>query len=112
MVSPKCPGGSSTRTVAFSGENAMTESVLYVLEFDDQIAKRVQWQGFEFTILGEGDVEVVNASHEDPAEHSHTVHVGGDLPSDCSCSAQKFGGEGMQTRGHRRDSGAGAHGRQ
>ena len=68
----------------------MTETVLDVLKFDAEIAKRAQWEGFEFRILGEQEIEVVNASHEDPEAHTHTVHVEGDLPSDCTCKAWEY----------------------
>ena len=68
----------------------MSKSPLELLEYDEQIAKRASWEAFEFTILGEGDVEVVNGSYDDPAEHTYTVHVEGDVPSDCTCPAWEY----------------------
>ena len=44
----------------------MSNSPLEVLEYGEQIAKRAQWEAFEFTVLGEGEVEVVNGSHDNP----------------------------------------------
>ena len=68
----------------------MSKSVLEVLDADEQVEKRAQWEAFEFSLLGEGDVEVVNGSHEDADEHTYTVHVEGGIPSDCSCPAWEF----------------------
>jgi len=68
----------------------MSNSTLEVLEYDEQISKRAQWEAFEFTVLGEGDVEVVNGSHDNPEEHRYTVHVEGGIPSDCTCPTWKY----------------------
>ena len=68
----------------------MSKSTLEVLEFGEQIAKRASWEAFEFTLLGDGDVEVVNGSHDEPSEHTYTVHVEGDIPSDCTCPAWEY----------------------
>lgn len=68
----------------------MSKSTLELLEYDEQIAKRAQWEAFEFTVLGEDDVEVVNGSHDEPEEHTYTVHVEGEIPSDCTCPAWEF----------------------
>ena len=61
-----------------------------LLDFDAKTAKRASWEAFEFTVLGSGDVEVRNGSHERPEEHTYTVHVEGDIPSDCSCPAWEY----------------------
>jgi hypothetical protein len=68
----------------------MSISVLEALECDEQVQKRAQWEAFNFTVLGEGDVEVVNASHEDPEDHTYTVHVESGIPSDCTCPAWEY----------------------
>lgn len=68
----------------------MTGSTLDEREFDAKRAKRAQLEGLEFTIIGHREVEVVNASHENPEEHTHTVHVDGDIPSDCTCPAWEY----------------------
>ena len=72
-----------------SGELHSSE-ILEVLDADATIEKRASWEGFEFTLLGEGDVEVVNCSHEEPEEHTYTVHVEGGIPSDCTCPAFEY----------------------
>jgi hypothetical protein len=64
--------------------------VVDVLDADSKIMKRASWEGFEFTLLGDGDVEVVNTSHEEPDEHTYTVHVEGGIPSDCTCPAFEY----------------------
>jgi hypothetical protein len=68
----------------------MSKSVLEVLECDEQVEKRAQWEAFEFTVLGGGDVEVVNDSHENADDHTYTVHVEGGIPSDCTCPAWEY----------------------
>ena len=64
--------------------------VLDLLDADTMVEKRASWEAFEFTILEGGDVEVVNGSHDEPDEHTYTVHVEGDIPSDCTCPAWEF----------------------
>jgi len=68
----------------------MSTSTLDLLEYDDQIVKRAQWEAFEFTVHGDGDVEVVNDSHADADDHTYTVHVEGGIPSDCTCPADTY----------------------
>jgi hypothetical protein len=50
-------------------------------------ATGLEWEGFEFTLLGEGDIEVVNCSHENPKEHIYTIHVEAGITSNCTCPA-------------------------
>ena len=64
--------------------------VLDLLDADATIEKRASWEAFEFTLLGDGDVEVVNSSHDEPDEHTYTVHVEGGIPSDCTCPAFEY----------------------
>ncbi|WP_367176671.1 SWIM zinc finger family protein [Haloarcula rubripromontorii] len=68
----------------------MSKSALEVLECDEQVEKRAQWEAFEFTVLGDGDVKVVNDSHENADDHTYTVHVESGIPSDCSCPADTY----------------------
>jgi len=68
----------------------MQKSLLEVLDADEQVKKRAQWEAFEFTILGDGDVEIVNDSHADADDHTYTVHVEGGIPSDCTCPAFEY----------------------
>ena len=68
----------------------MSKSVIETLDADEQVQKRAQWEAFEFTVLGDGDVEVVNDSHGDADNHTYTVHVEGGIPSDCTCPAWEY----------------------
>jgi hypothetical protein len=68
----------------------MQKSLLEVLDADEQVEKRAQWEAFEFALLGDGDVEVTNGSHEDADDHTYTVHVEGGIPSDCTCPAFEY----------------------
>ncbi len=72
-----------------SGELRPSE-VVDVLSPDAETAKRAEWEAFEFTLLGDGEIEVVNTSHEEPEEHTYTVHVEGGIPSDCTCPAFEY----------------------
>ena len=64
--------------------------VVEVLSPDEKTVKRAQWEAFEFTLLEDGDVEVVNTSHDNPEEHTYTVHLEGDIPADCTCPAFEY----------------------
>nr|WP_277410058.1 SWIM zinc finger family protein [Natrinema longum] len=65
-------------------------NVVDVLDADVAVEKRAQWEAFSFALLGDGDVEVVNGSHEDADDHTYTVHVEGGIPSDCTCPAFEY----------------------
>jgi hypothetical protein len=62
-----------------------TVNAVDVLDFEQAIGKRAVYEALEFHPQGDGTVEVVNRSHEDPDAHTYTVHVGSGLPSDCTC---------------------------
>lgn len=64
--------------------------VVEVLDANVATEKRASWEGFEFTLLGDGDVEIVNSSYENPEDHSYRVHVEAGIPSDCSCPAFEY----------------------
>ena len=64
--------------------------VLEILDADATIEKRASWEGFEFTLLEGGDVEVVNGSHDEPEEHTYSVHVESGIPAHCSCPAWEY----------------------
>lgn len=64
--------------------------VLEVLDADATIEKRASWEGFEFTLLEGGRVEVVNGSYDEPEEHTYTVHVEGGIPFSCTCPAFEY----------------------
>jgi len=56
------------------------------LEFPTRVAKRAQYEAFEFT-LTDGGVVVRNGSHPDPSEHEYRVDVDEGLPTTCECPA-------------------------
>lgn len=64
--------------------------VLEVLDADATIEKRASWEGFEFSILEGGKVEVVNSSYDEPEEHTYTVHVEGGILFSCTCPAFEY----------------------
>lgn len=64
--------------------------VVELLDADATIEKRASWEAFEFTLLDSGEVEVVNSSHEEPAEHTYTVSVEGGIPFNCTCPAWEY----------------------
>lgn len=59
---------------------------LEVLEFPRRVAKRAQYEAFEFTITASG-VRVRNCSHADPDNHEYIVTVDDGLPVACDCPA-------------------------
>ena len=56
------------------------------LEFPTRVAKRAQYEAFEFT-LTDGDVRVRNGSHADPSDHEYLVTIEDGLPATCECPA-------------------------
>lgn len=62
------------------------------LEFTTRVAKRAQYEAFEFSIT-EAGVRVRNCSHEEPADHEYVVSVEDGLPTACDCPAdERFDG--------------------
>lgn len=64
--------------------------VLDILDVDATVEKRASWEAFEFTLLEDNKVEVVNDSHDEPKEHTYTVHVESGILSDCTCPAFEY----------------------
>jgi hypothetical protein len=64
--------------------------VLDILDADATVEKRASWEAFEFTLLEDNKVEVVNDSHDEPKEHTYTVHVESGILSDCTCPAFEY----------------------
>lgn len=65
------------------------------LNYGEKTANRVTWEAWEFQIIGEGKVEVTNASYGiEKGDHSYTVQVvdrdGVALPAQCECPADEF----------------------
>ncbi|QLH76950.1 SWIM zinc finger family protein [Halosimplex rubrum] len=58
------------------------------LEFSSRIAKRAQYEAFEFTLVSEG-VQIRNGSHEHPGEHEYLVRSDDGVPASCTCPADE-----------------------
>jgi len=56
------------------------------LDFPTRVAKRAQYEAFEFS-LTDGGVLVRNGSHPDPSDHEYLVTVTDGVPSTCECPA-------------------------
>ncbi|WP_436927630.1 SWIM zinc finger family protein [Halosimplex amylolyticum] len=56
------------------------------LEFPTRIARRAQYEAFEFVLTTEG-ILVRNCSHPDPSEHEYLVTVVDGVPTGCECPA-------------------------
>jgi len=67
-----------------------SSEVLDILDATSTIEKRASWEGFEFTILEGGKVEVVNKSYDASEGHTYTVHVEGGIPFSCTCPAFEY----------------------
>src|SRR6056297_745453 len=68
-------------------DNRMSETnPLSRLEFTNRVAKRAQYEAFEYTLTPEG-VTVRNGSHADPENHEYLVTVRDGLPIACTCPA-------------------------
>ncbi|WP_246986858.1 SWIM zinc finger family protein [Halorientalis marina] len=62
------------------------------LEFTTRVAKRAQYEAFEFALTPKG-VSVRNCSHANPADHEYLVTISDGLPSACTCPAdERFDG--------------------
>lgn len=59
---------------------------LQTLDFSTRVAKRAQYEAFEFTLV-DGDISVRNCSHPDPSNHEYTVTVDSGVPVACECPA-------------------------
>src|SRR6056297_1828761 len=77
------PSGERSRAGARS-----TMHPLERLDFPTRVAKRAQYEAFEFTVTDDG-VRVRNCSHADPTDHEYTVTVEDGLPTACTCPADK-----------------------
>jgi hypothetical protein len=64
--------------------------VVELLDADATIEKRASWEAFEFTLLENGEVEVVNTSHNEPDEHTYSVSVESGIPAHCGCPAWEY----------------------
>ena len=59
---------------------------LQTLDFSTRVAKRAQYEAFEFALL-DGNVSVRNGCHLHPDDHEYIVTVEDGLPTACECPA-------------------------
>jgi hypothetical protein len=64
------------------------DHVLSHLTYSTRVAKRAQYEAFEFTLVPEG-VLVRNASHANPADHEYRVTIRDGIPIACECPADE-----------------------
>ena len=67
------------------------------LDFSTRVAKRAQYEAFEFTVGPDG-VRVRNGSHANPGEHEYLVSVADGVPQSCTCPADARGDEACKHR--------------
>ena len=58
------------------------------LEFSSRVAKRAQYEAFEFTVTPAG-VRVRNCSHANPEDHEYLVTITDGVPVRCQCPADE-----------------------
>ncbi len=58
------------------------------LSYTDRVAKRAQYEAYEFELVSDG-VRVRNCSHADPAAHEYVVTVENGVPVACECPADE-----------------------
>jgi hypothetical protein len=65
----------------------MNKSISGQLECDDRVLSRAEWEAFDYTLLGEGQVEVANNSYADDEvwDHTYIVEVEDGECIRCSC---------------------------
>ena len=68
----------------------MTTNWLDDLQVSPEVAKRAQYEGFEFEIDAPGLVLVRNASWENPDDHEYLVNVVNGVPVVCECPADRY----------------------
>lgn len=61
---------------------------LTALDFPTRVAKRAQYEAFEFTIVRDG-VQIRNCSHADPTNHEYLVTIKDRIPVHCECPADR-----------------------
>ncbi|WP_246023082.1 SWIM zinc finger family protein [Halosimplex halophilum] len=59
---------------------------LQALSFNSRIAKRAQYEAFEFELLST-EILVRNGSHANPSDHEYLVTVEDGIPATCECPA-------------------------
>jgi hypothetical protein len=65
----------------------MSANVLRELEVSPEVAKRAQYEGFEFELEAPGLVLVRNTNWPNPEDHEYRVNVIDGVPKVCECPA-------------------------
>jgi len=69
-----------------SGTGASTD------EYSDRVAKRAQWESFEFSLGGPGHIKVRNLSYgeAEASDHTYIVAVEAGESIECTCPADEY----------------------
>ena len=59
-------------------------------EYGDRVAKRAQWESFEFSLGGPGHIKIRNCSHADPSDHTYIVAIEDREAVECTCPADEY----------------------
>jgi len=78
--------------MATTSPTRQNRTALEHLDYTPRTLKRVEWESWEFTVIGPHLIEVTNASYGfEKDDHSYTVGVavrdGVAVPSECECPA-------------------------
>ncbi|MBX0325832.1 SWIM zinc finger domain-containing protein [Halomicroarcula sp. F13] len=65
-----------------------TPNPLSQLAFTSRVAKRAQYEAFEFDLLGDR-IRVRNGSYADPENHEYLVQIEDGVPVSCTCPADE-----------------------
>lgn len=60
------------------------------LQVSPEVAKRAQYEGFEFELEAPGLVLVRNTSWENPEDHEYLMNVVDGIPEVCECQADRY----------------------
>lgn len=66
----------------------MKTNALGQLQVTSRVAKRAQYEAFEFSVTPDG-VRVRNNSHATPEDHEYLVRVEEGVPTSCTCPADE-----------------------
>jgi hypothetical protein len=81
-----CPRGVRGEPDVPRGANMSNKNVLSHLTFTNRVAKRAQYEAFEFSLTTRG-VRIRNTSHANPTDHEYLVTVRDGIPIACQCPA-------------------------
>jgi hypothetical protein len=78
--------------MATTSRTGKKRTAVEYLDYTPRTLKRVEWEAYEFTVVGPHLIEVTNASYgSEKHDHSYTVGVavrdGVAVPSECECPA-------------------------